>query len=153
MKIRWVLSATAVLLGSLSAIAQPTDEIKNWAAPPYWMPQQAATRGSGETGGREALASGSQALVTTASSPMPFVAVTPCRVADTRDSSLNVGAFLNGTPSMQARVTRAFFIKGSCGIPANAQAVSLNATVAYQSASRLARPLARAARPGPEHRP
>ena len=119
MKKRWVVSAAAVLLGSLSAIAQPVDEIKNWAAPPYWMPQLAATRGSGETGGREALASGSP-LVTTASSPMPFVAVTPCRVADTRYSSLNVGAFLNGTPSLQATVTRAFFIKG-CGIPANAR--------------------------------
>ncbi len=74
---------------------------------------------------------------------MPFVAVTPCRVADTRDASLNVGAFLNGTPSLQATVTRAFFIKGSCGIPANAQAVSLNATVVNPVGERLARPLAR----------
>jgi hypothetical protein len=55
-------------------------------------------------------------------------------VADTRSASYNSGAFLNGTPSLQTGLTRAFFVKGSCGIPASAQAVSLNATVVNQSA-------------------
>jgi hypothetical protein len=62
--------------------------------------------------------------------PFQYFAVTPCRLADTRDSSYNSGAFLNGPPSLQGVVTRAFFVKGKCGIPNTAKAVSLNATVA-----------------------
>jgi hypothetical protein len=61
--------------------------------------------------------------------PFQYFAVTPCRLADTRSSSYNVGAFLNGTPSLQGVVTRAFYVKGLCGVPNSAKAVSLNATV------------------------
>jgi hypothetical protein len=63
------------------------------------------------------------------SGPFQYYAVTPCRLADTRSASYNVGAFLNGTPSLQGVVIRAFFAKGKCGIPNTAKAVSLNATV------------------------
>ena len=134
MKMRWVLSATAALLGSLSAIAQPTDEINNWAAPPYWMPQQAATLGTSRPGGRSALASGREKLVaTTASTPMPFVAVAPCRVADTRVGSGFAGDY--GQPALQAQATRAFVIVGQCGIPADAQAVSFLFTAVNMTAT------------------
>ncbi len=55
-----------------------------------------------------------------------FVPVTPCRVVDTRNAN---GAF--GGPSMAAASTRSFAIPQSgCGIPATAQAYSLNVTVA-----------------------
>jgi hypothetical protein len=63
------------------------------------------------------------------SGPYQYYAVTPCRLADTRAASYNSGAFLNGTPSLQGVVARAFFAKGQCGIPNTAKAVSLNATV------------------------
>lgn len=63
------------------------------------------------------------------SGPFQYFALTPCRMADTRSASYNVGAFLNGTPSLQGVVTRGFFAKGRCGIPNSARAVSLNATV------------------------
>jgi hypothetical protein len=54
-----------------------------------------------------------------------FYPVTPCRVADTRNAS---GAF--GGPSMAAGAARNIPIQASgCGIPATAQAYSLNATV------------------------
>ncbi len=54
-----------------------------------------------------------------------FVAVTPCRVADTRNAS---GAF--GGPLLSGQATRNFTIPSSaCGIPSTAQAYSLNATV------------------------
>ena len=131
-KIRAV-SFAAALLGSLSAIAQPTDEIKTWAAPPYWMPQQAVAERSSEPSGRSALASGRQALVTTGSSPMPFVAVAPCRVADTRAGSGFTGDY--GQPALQAQATRAFVIVGQCGIPANAQAVSFLFTAVNMTAT------------------
>ncbi len=56
-----------------------------------------------------------------------FVPVAPCRIADTRDSTL--GAF--GAPSLPADSTRSFAIpqKPGCNIPANAAAYSLNVTV------------------------
>ena len=50
-----------------------------------------------------------------------FVPVTPCRVADTR---LAPGSY--GGPILGAGATRDFTIPGACGIPANAQAFSLN---------------------------
>jgi hypothetical protein len=54
-----------------------------------------------------------------------FVPVTPCRVADTRNTD---GPF--GGPLLGGQTTRDFAIPQSdCGIPANAQAYSLNFTV------------------------
>ncbi len=54
-----------------------------------------------------------------------FVPVPPCRVADTRRPA---GTF--GGPTMTAGSTRSFPIPGSgCGIPATAQAYSVNVTV------------------------
>lgn len=58
-----------------------------------------------------------------------FVAVPPCRVADTRDNSLSH----LGTPSLKAGVSRDFpILESSCGIPATAVAYSLNITVVPQ---------------------
>ena len=61
---------------------------------------------------------------------LEFVAVTPCRVADTRNP---VGPF--GGPSMAANTSRPFAIPQSpCGIPNTAQAYSLNVTVVPKGA-------------------
>ena len=55
-----------------------------------------------------------------------FVAVAPCRVADTRTAT---GPF--GGPALEHGSPRSFAIpQGACGIPATAQAYSLNVTVA-----------------------
>jgi sugar lactone lactonase YvrE len=65
--------------------------------------------------------------LTTGATPIGsrFVRVAPCRVADTRYPG---GAF--GSPSMTAGSVRSFVIPQSgCGIPATAQAYSLNVTV------------------------
>jgi uncharacterized repeat protein (TIGR01451 family) len=54
-----------------------------------------------------------------------FVGVTPCRIADTRNPN---GPF--GGPFLSANSTRGFAIPNSaCGIPATAQAYSVNVTV------------------------
>ena len=58
---------------------------------------------------------------------LPFVAITPCRVADTRGNGF-AGAY--GQPALSAAVVRDFPIVGQCGIPAGAKAVSFNFTVA-----------------------
>jgi hypothetical protein len=56
-------------------------------------------------------------------SPLPFIAIAPCRVADTRGNGFS-GAY--GPPSLAAGVTRSFTITGQCGIPVSALAVSFN---------------------------
>jgi hypothetical protein len=61
-----------------------------------------------------------------ASGALAFVAVTPCRVADTRNAGLPAGY---GPPFMVGGVPRDFTVWGRCGIPATAQAVSFNFTV------------------------
>jgi hypothetical protein len=56
-----------------------------------------------------------------------FIAMPPCRVVDTRDPTKPAGF---GPPSLSAGVTRSFALPdGACGIPATAQAYSLNVTV------------------------
>jgi hypothetical protein len=64
----------------------------------------------------------------TAGNPLRLVAMTPCRVVDTRNAN---GAF--GSPSLVGGAARSFAIpSGSCGIPTTAAAYSLNVTVAPQ---------------------
>ena len=58
-------------------------------------------------------------------SPLRFVPVTPCRVADTRQAA---GPF--GGPSIAGGASRSFTIpNGACSIPSSAQAYSLNVAV------------------------
>lgn len=59
-------------------------------------------------------------------------AVTPCRVADTRNAT---GTF--GGPALAASAARDFPIAGSCGIPAGATSVAANVTVTAPAADGL----------------
>jgi hypothetical protein len=58
------------------------------------------------------------------SAALGFYPVTPCRIVDTRNGSGSVGG-----PSLASEKTRSFPIGGRCGIPASAQAYSLNFAV------------------------
>jgi hypothetical protein len=59
--------------------------------------------------------------------PIAFIAIAPCRLADTRTGGpFPPGPF--GPPSLVAGQPRVFPITGSCGIPATAQVVSANIT-------------------------
>jgi hypothetical protein len=64
-----------------------------------------------------------------AAGPLQFYSVTPCRLLDTRDP---VG--VTGGPAVANQATRSFAVYGAnarnCGIDSQAQAVSLNVTVA-----------------------
>jgi hypothetical protein len=53
-----------------------------------------------------------------------FFTLTPCRLIDTRNA-----AGPRGGPSLAANATRLFTVTGVCGVPANAKAISVNATV------------------------
>jgi hypothetical protein len=71
----------------------------------------------------------SAGVTVSAAAGLHFVPVTPCRVADTRKTS---GPF--GGPSLTAGSSRSFLVSSSsCGIPATAQAYSLNIAAAPTS--------------------
>jgi hypothetical protein len=86
--------------------------LKHWAAPLYWQPRAADAA--------------SQALDP---NPLVFVAMTPCRLVDTRASQGFPPAF--GPPSLVAGASRTFPVRSSasCPIPSAAQAYSFNITV------------------------
>jgi serine protease len=56
--------------------------------------------------------------------PYQFYAVAPCRVVDTRYPNST-----NGGPIMGNTSQRNFAIRGNCGVPTSATAVSLNVTI------------------------
>jgi hypothetical protein len=113
----------------LDAQQPPEPRLRNWIAPLYWQPSRAESEtaaisytlanASGKpTGGAQ-----------TAVNSLVFVAITPCRVVDTRAANGFPGAF--GPPSLSGNSTRSFPIRASttCSIPAIAQAYSFNVTV------------------------
>jgi hypothetical protein len=110
-------------LAAISVGAVSADEIKNWTAPPYWIP---------ETVGKDApeiLLEGDlgvEPMGALPSPPLPLTAMNPCRIVDTRNAP---GPF--GGPALVANATRTFSIpSGPCaGIPSDASAYSLNFTV------------------------
>jgi len=87
----------------------------------------ANTTGAARTG--RVVIAGETLTVTQSAGGLAFYRATPCRLVDTRTGQGFTGPF--GPPSMTAQQTRTFTIPASgCNIPANAQAYSLNVTVA-----------------------
>lgn len=58
------------------------------------------------------------------SGPYSYFALTPCRVVDTRGA-----VAVNGGPVLNTGTQRDFAIRGNCGVPTSAKAVTLNVTV------------------------
>ncbi len=130
------LAALCVI--ATSAWAQPTGAVplKNWAAPLYWhSPEGESALGKPNAEGRAAevarvVSPAAVPLASISSAPLAFVALTPCRVVDTRIGSGFTGAF--GPPSLAAGgLGRTFPLQSSstCSIPSTALAYSLNITV------------------------
>ena len=67
---------------------------------------------------------GAYEAFTLASAGLSFFALTPCRIADTRGPTGPAGG-----PPLAANATRFFPVTGACGVPIDARAVALNATV------------------------
>ncbi|HEX9147968.1 MAG TPA: hypothetical protein VF958_02285 [Thermoanaerobaculia bacterium] len=101
------LVALAGVLFSSLVFAQAIDiPVSNWTVPPY----TASRAGGGLT------------TMTDFTPPRVFVAVVPCRVVDTRNPN---GPY--GGPPLPPNFARTFDIDdGPCGIPAGAEAYSLN---------------------------
>ncbi len=64
---------------------------------------------------------------TVAAGPFQFYTIAPCRIIDTRAGSGFPAGY--GPPSIAGGAQRTFVLAGECGIPADAQAVSANATI------------------------
>jgi len=64
------------------------------------------------------------------SGPFSFFALAPCRVVDTRGF-----VSTNGGPVVPQGGQRDFAIRGNCGVPANAAAVSMNVTAVSATTS------------------
>ncbi|MCM3874856.1 MAG: hypothetical protein NEA02_00405 [Thermoanaerobaculia bacterium] len=108
MRLKTLALAGMLLLGS-PAFADGEEPLANWQSPPYWTPP------AGQHA-RAALA---------VSTPLPFIALTPCRIVDTRGNAPLTGGFL------PAATVRSYTVTNVCGIPPGAQALSLNATVVH----------------------
>jgi len=59
-----------------------------------------------------------------ADGPLRFFPLTPCRLIDTR-----LANSVNGGPALLGKSSRDFQVQGMCGIPVNAKAVAVNATI------------------------
>jgi hypothetical protein len=93
-------------LSTLASAQQMGIPVTNWTVPPY--------RGGSSGGGLTTM--------TDFTPPRVFVAVSPCRIVDTRNAA---GPY--GGPALSMSVARTFDIdNGSCGIPAGVDAYSLN---------------------------
>ena len=114
-----VIASSALALSLAAAAAGVSDQnerFANWNAPAYFAPP--AAEAAHASAGRQAL------VAAPTSTPLPFVAVPPCRLVDTRGN----GAPLTGG-FLPAATVRNYTLVGNCGIPADAKAISLNATV------------------------
>jgi hypothetical protein len=114
--------------------------LKNWATPLYWQPNQgereAARQAIPQTDGRQLVFSSNQV----SNNALTFIAVTPCRLVDTRGGAFNGISPFSG-PSIAPMTTATFPVQSvaeasantapaPCGtIPSIAQAYSFNITV------------------------
>ena len=64
------------------------------------------------------------------SGPFQYFPLSPCRAVDTRGATST-----NGGPALNTNTTRNFTIRGLCGVPTTAKAVSLNVTVTQATQS------------------
>jgi hypothetical protein len=123
---RWIVLILFLLIPMQSGGAAPPQDpdpgvrkpakIKDWKAP--------ADQWSGGVRDAAVLPATGERLAPI-SGPLPLLPVPPCRIVDTR-----FGAPPFGAPTMNAGETRSIPIAASsCGIPATAQAYSLNFTV------------------------
>jgi hypothetical protein len=89
-------------------------EIPNWAAPATWNPARPSER---------------LTTMGAVTSPLPFIGITPCRIVDTRTTTMPNFPAGYGPPALTGGAPRNFALTGQCGIAGAAQAVSLNVTV------------------------
>src|SRR5215472_8753661 len=116
-----------LLIVAFAAIAsgqefRAEEGIVGWQAPPLWRPQRLPATGGSLAMENDEIPQQEQ----TAPAPLPLIAISPCRLIDTRGNGFT-GSY--GPPSLASGSPRSFTLTGQCGIAGTAQAVSLNVTV------------------------
>src|SRR5262249_2250873 len=108
--------------------------LKQWPAPLYWLPnasEDVTIRAKLNTSSRlkDSTADVTSQLTQAPAGAQDFVAITPCRIVDTRAGQGFAAPF--GPPSLSGGVTRTSPLQSSttCSIPSTAQAYSLSVTV------------------------
>src|SRR5215468_7551976 len=115
----------AALIGQVQCDVIP---LSPWPAPLYWQPTRAESQAAAKPDTFSAV-SNDTSLAATPAGSLVFVAMTPCRIADTRDATYPAGF---GPPSLSGNATRTFAIQSPsspCPVPAIAEAYSFNITV------------------------
>jgi hypothetical protein len=125
-----------MFLVPLALLAQTQRDVvplKSCAAPLYFQPSPAESREHAKPEAKpDALndvSNDAKSLAATPAGSLVFVAMTPCRIADTRDGTFPAGF---GPPSLVGNATRTFAIQSQtsrCLVPQIAQAYSFNITV------------------------
>jgi hypothetical protein len=125
---RFTILSALVALVLITGVAMAQEDgfaLKNWNAPQYWQPR-ASVKEVGPDVQMFASTQGMTAQVlSVASAPVPFVAITPCRIVDTR-VAVSDGFH---QPNFADNETRTFDFPASpdCpGLPMTAVAYSLN---------------------------
>src|SRR5512134_918308 len=114
-----VITVVFALAGTYAvASGQP---IENWPVPQLWIPALAVASGEADKALSPLEADAVEGVPTPS---VPFVGIAPCRILDTRGNGAQIqgGIFTDGQ-------ARNYTLTGICGIPAGAQAASLNFTV------------------------
>jgi hypothetical protein len=135
---RWIRAFVtfAMFLVPLALFAEAQRDVvplKSWPAPLYFQPSPAESREHAKPEAKpEALnavsSDASSSLAATPAGSLVFVAMTPCRIADTRDGTFPAGF---GPPSLVGNASRTFAIQSLsslCPVPSIAQAYSFNVT-------------------------
>jgi hypothetical protein len=126
-----------MFLVPLALLAQAQRDVvplKSWPAPLYFQPLPAESRERPKPEAKPDALNGvsidaSSSLAATPAGSLVFVAMTPCRIADTRDGTFPAGF---GPPTLSGNATRTFAIQSTtslCPVPSIAQAYSFNITV------------------------
>jgi hypothetical protein len=106
-----VLALAMVFLATVAVAQQDAVPLRNWPAPPYWLPTGAIPAG-GTPGAEGPEVAAEQAAVRA----LPLVAIAPCRLLDT---------WTGDQPALLPGVAQEIVVVGQCGIPTQAQGVSL----------------------------
>jgi hypothetical protein len=123
-----ICALTSVVLTAQVGQERYVAPLQNWAAPLYWQPTVAESHAANpETAAKSR--DNAAAAVPIGSNALVFVAMTPCRVVDTRVGPGFPAPF--GAPSLVGGTARTFPIQTStnCPIYSLAQAYSFNVTV------------------------
>src|SRR5712691_6075783 len=92
MRLETLVIAGMLTLGS-PVFADGEQPLANWQSPPFWVPPAAAAEERGTVTAAGRISEARQAL-TVGPTALPFIALTPCRIVDTRGNAPLTGGFL-----------------------------------------------------------